>query len=325
MLYGHSGRVIETDDDLHMSHSIANTFLNKVLGKTSQDRCIPALLSGCQTYWSSMEIPMQLHDPDGTIFNALSKAKHKKIRKPILIVDGQSIRFEGSHIGLSVYRKDIQLAEKYNHTISAEDQNILRLEAWLRGKPLRTALGLTDDRYRIRSFGIADLYKVFRHVMSGIEGAYWKPTSAAPANSKSQSKYIALGLACGMIEGSVEQQIKLYAEANGSGKTTTDSMKTEIRKLLESMSKIKLDVLFPETLPPNCQMNPTRQYEDKSLPEIVKPYLDTRGIKIDPRVKESYTKVTLHCYNRYKHSYTYNTPSRDLPPDQYFSEIRRRK
>jgi hypothetical protein len=114
LVFGHNGRAL-TVEDFQKALSILLQYVT-VLLKDPADfiHVIPGISDDSGAWWSSLEIPFQVADPDGHLLQAFMNAKHPRIRKPALRCVGQSISWRSctGDLAIKVYRKDIEMVAR---------------------------------------------------------------------------------------------------------------------------------------------------------------------------------------------------------------------
>lgn len=205
-LYGHNGRIPLLTEFL-TSINILVTYLTPLLCDPNDwIDLVPGLRRGGVAYWSYLEVLLQCRDTDGTLLARLRHLRHPKIttasrhwRDSILV---------GPHQGklrLCIYRKAVEMAKrrvkKYpllSNQKLAEDINILRLEARMKGAKLVQYFGngenveVIDGKEQLVWFFPQDLVRAHRTCFSELHGVF------LPAE-KPQERYPRLSILGGMI------------------------------------------------------------------------------------------------------------------------------
>lgn len=82
ILRGHNGGTIQSDRELALALTMVRHILAGVLVKPDQaSRLIPGLAAGGTSYWASIEVAMNLRDPDGAVWAQMQGMRTRKIRK----------------------------------------------------------------------------------------------------------------------------------------------------------------------------------------------------------------------------------------------------
>lgn len=303
ILYGHTGRVLLSQKELVLALSLYRLALLEILLPEDADRAVPGLVKGCYTHLTSLEIPMQLKDVDGSILAALAYAKHSRVNKAALYVAGESVRFKGVKIIFAAYRKDIQLKDRYGLEICEEDKNILRFEAKLKGCELSKGFS-GKEQERLKTFTIDDLYPVFLDCAKGLQGAYHIPGSAAVKLSKVE-RFITEIAPKVSSELSLEELVKHYVQYAGVAARHESKILKNVRAELSQRSSINFVDLFPSNMPKSAQVRPQRDRRDAKghktgVLDEVERHPDFS--QIDPRIEAAYSKKSFVIYKNYDNS-----------------------
>lgn len=327
LLFGHTGKVITTDAELHQALSILNQLLNQLLDQYSQDRCIPGLLPGCMSYWSMIEIPMQIHDPKGELLRAVANAKLKNHHNSPLVVQGETVTFKGSVLKLSFYRKDIQLKERYHHEVSPNDHEVLRVEVTLKKAKLRSLFGVLA-KHRLSHFSVSDLYRAFYHVLSGLQGGYripGKQTSTTKRRPTAKARALAVMFMDQKYTGTLDEFLDTYKHATGCSCKTAEQYARDIRSIIQNSSSYLLSSIFPPNGPiKSRQITPFRVDESgKKSPAMS--YAQTNNIPIHNDISKVYQNIGYVPYDQFKYSKDTFKPYPGMHPAHLASERKRRR
>lgn len=315
ILFNHSGRVIQSHEEILAALTAYFDPINKFITADSQDRALPGIVSGCKTYWSSLEVPFQIHDPKRDIFKQLSRSSHSKVRKPALYVAGETVSFKGAQFGLNAYFKDIQLQDRYHHKIDEEDEHVLRLEvSWLK-KALVSAFNGQDSQ-RLQTFTFAANYEAFLEGMRGVRGAFHKQVPSDLKLSKAEQFILKLILR-GDTDLTPRELVKTYQESSTNKRATAESL-GRIQSALESVSMVKLADLFPDDAPlPSKNIKPKRERPDaKGQPtgkffEVEKAVIP---MTVNPAIRKAYSKVSFIEYSDFQRSTIYDNTAKSAMP-----------
>lgn len=185
-LFGHNGRILLLTEFLD-ALALLVTQLRPLL-RDAHDwvDLVPGLRQGGCAYWSYLEIPFQLRDPNGALLGRLRHSRHPSITKASRHWPG-SIRIGGerSILQLAIYRKADEMA---NRRIEGkpllcdekldEDSDILRLEARMKEKKLPLYFGngdnieVIDGKERLVWFYPMDLIRGHRDCYKVLEGVF---------------------------------------------------------------------------------------------------------------------------------------------------------
>jgi len=216
LVFGHNGRAL-TEEDFQKALSILLKFVT-VLLKDPADfiHVIPGISPDSRAWWTSLEIPFQIADPDGCLLQAFMNAKHPGIRKPALRCVGQSISWRSStgDLAIKIYRKDIEMVARKGEDKVAEPVPVLRIEVTLRrGKLLKAFRGqgvikLIDDVPKVVGFSAGNLIAVHRMQLSGMRG--WSSVTSAAGDDAENKIGRMMGFVAQRTDLTVEDQLDYH-------------------------------------------------------------------------------------------------------------------
>lgn len=243
-IWGHNAQIVSMPEQLILCLARLRDMVGRLVGSRHIELIVPGeAKQGC-SYWSALEIPFHLPDPDDHLFKAFSSMKHRSIRTKSAVYKGESHSLSGKHLGFIAYRKDIEMADRYKN-LEVNDK-ILRLELKLRSGLVaeffdKSCCKEIYGKLRLVRFTINDLYTAFRKFADGLIGVYCQPSAVDTPTSG-----IAMFLA--KLEARTDLRIKelcgMYQEAKGCNPATVCKLERDALKLRESMSELTADVLF---------------------------------------------------------------------------------
>lgn len=299
ILYGHTGKVIETHKHLVQALSQYNSDINAVIDESSRDRALPGIVRNCFSYWVMLEIPFHRNDPGKRILAAFNHATHTGIRKPKTMVKGETVTLEGTDLKVSAYMKDLHLKDK-GYTVLSSQQDIIRIEVTFKQGKIGEYFGF-GDKERLKTFSVDSLYLAYRTCLGQLRGVYHVPGTATLAKHEN---FIFECIQQGKVQGSVDELVKLYRECNGLKKRTQAPMRKRITEALSGASAMHLSGMFPQQAPPASPViTPYKQLKDEKGRPEGEPVLVIRKaplVSIDDRVAKAYSSATWFQYAKFQ-------------------------
>ncbi len=242
LLFGHNGIPIDSPRLLCAALSELVAVMKLLLRNTSDaDLVVPGVKRGGGSYWSSLEIQVNLHDPSGALFQACANASHSRIRRPAFHVSGESRKLRGTNLIVNIYRKDREmgkLARKFEIETPAD---ILRIEYTL--KAAKLAHYFNTDGGNLKSFTLDQLSAVHRQITSELRGVFKPLTSKKPA-ATAHARFIAT-LAMRSLA-TADDLIEDYLAVGGGNRNTRSQLRKQVIALLEQASTTSFEDVFTD-------------------------------------------------------------------------------
>lgn len=292
ILYGHNGRPLSETECL-TAFSIAIDLLTPLLAKPGDAiHLIPGTSPDSEAYWSMLEIPMHLHDPDGSFQHAFRNPSHPSIRKPAFRVEGESVKLGAprGHLHINFYRKDLELADVIRKHNGPDVPRILRVEVTLRGKRLVKAFRgdgntrMLNDNLRLINFSGNDLMAVHSRIVSELKGCYSLQRDASGKPDKNKlGRYMAH--VANQSPLSLDDQLDIYENRFGFGR---DGKSRTRNAALEELSRLS-PFSFKDVFSPEAYQN----QPSIAIPELER-YMQARrdNTAINPLVAAAYGSST---------------------------------
>ena len=184
-LWGHNGRIIADHEDLLIALHRYHTVAGLLVEDHDRHRLLPGLGEANKTYWSSIELPIHVPDPDGRLLEAFKNMSHRESQSRASIKDS-SASLSAFGLLIRVYDKERQLSGskegKDLGTLTRAGENFLRLECKWSGetlhdrlaasRPQRTARGQEDADPLAAGFSFETLRKSFDEELRNVCGVF---------------------------------------------------------------------------------------------------------------------------------------------------------
>jgi len=292
LLYGHNGRILSEAEGL-TSLSVAAKLLSPLLANAEDAiHLIPGLADNSLAYWSKLEIPMHLHDPDGTLLHAFRNPGHPAIHKPALRGDGESVKLGAKRGGLkiNIYRKDLEMAQLLRENDAPEPAQILRVEVSLSQDKLIRYLGSNvntcrlDGISRLVRFSGSDLVAAHRLIVADLKGCFSQQQDSSDApNDNKLGRFMALIAHNSSL--TLDDLTAIYDRRFGLDRNTKSRVRTAAMDELSRQSPFSVDEVFSPAAYENqpCIQVPrlerfTRQRRNDNInPLVAANYASTRA------------------------------------------------
>jgi hypothetical protein len=232
LLYGHNAKVLDRSDFI-TAMTVARDLVTRILARPDDAiHVIPGSHPESLAYWSEIEIPLNLFDPNGRLWDILRNTRTQLVRKR-----AYDYKDESTHLGakdgalsIKIYRKDLQMSDKCEKFDAPCDIPIVRVELKLKGTKLLEHLGpeantaRIDGRQRVVSFGGDALVRVHKKIVSTLEGMNVGPDRLA--NSLGDHTGQMIGLVSRVYGPSIEELLDLYRTQLGCSDKKFRNMRT---------------------------------------------------------------------------------------------------
>jgi hypothetical protein len=188
LLHSHNGIVIQSSRQLCFALSLLRHILGGLLMDPRQAALlIPGVAAQGRACWQSIEVCLNLPDPDGAILHGMMSMSSKLIRLQPICVRNETITLQGTRLKLNAYRKDLQMAKKHTGCMAGGPVTRLELGLYLNKYPdafnfldtdARPTTKLLDGKHRLTCFNLGHLIAIHRHHFADLRGVYH--TKAGP-------------------------------------------------------------------------------------------------------------------------------------------------
>lgn len=159
-LWGHNGRIIADHEELLVALHRFHTVAGLLVEDHDRYRLLPGLGENNRTYWSSIEFPVHVPDPDGRLMEAFMNMRHRESRSRAWIKDS-SASLSASGLLIRAYDKERQLGGssegKDLGTLTRAGEKFVRLECKWSGEVLHDRLAEAQPKRSERGQEDADL------------------------------------------------------------------------------------------------------------------------------------------------------------------------
>jgi hypothetical protein len=264
ILYGHTGRTIEIWDFTRSLAILRSQIAPLLFDPSEAWKLIPGTKGPGtnSSYWSSIEIPLNFHDQDGSKWAALSNTKYPRISKGIRY-DGETITIGKSRSKLTIclYRRDLKMKETLKK-LKKEPGNtnlemkspgsVLRLEIKLRDSKLIEFLGHRQDntahingKSRLVRFHRLDLLEAFFKVVYQLEGVRKMKDLTAETNDKHSNGRM-LGIIAAIYNIPIDELLSIYSKRFKSSSVTNKRLRDAAYHEHETYANCSLEQTFTE-------------------------------------------------------------------------------
>lgn len=307
LAYNHSGEVLDSEEVFLKSLQIYSGLMNYITTPESFNRCLPGIMPGCCTYWSSLEICIQVKDPDEFYLHRYRHATHSRIRSDKVRYDGESITWKGAEFKFIIYRKDVQLEDKYFHHIEPEDKDVIRFESSFKKVVLVKQFG-GQKGLRLTTFSLIDAYRALSHAARGFKGVY---RITDPSKLKGIVPFLLDLLVSGDTTLTLVELVNRYAAINETSRKHRNDILNNLSKAYGSMEGFDISTLFPEFIPGSHKIRPRRRVRNSQgdFTGEVRPILDNlAGVVVDKAIAEAYSRTSFIEYEHFKACKSYGRP-----------------
>jgi hypothetical protein len=218
ILSGHNGLALDENEFIH-AMSIATRLLRPVLVKPGDHvHLIPGVHPAGEAYWSKLELPLNLHDPEGALWSALRNARYPLMTPRPTSKDSMMIGNAGSALSIAIYCKDKEM-EKLCRQYKEEYANrILRVEVRLKGERLLSHLRARPGNVaeirrkpRLVRFCGSDLVAAHQMIVRELQGCY-PCRDAAVTRPMDEKTGRMMGIMAAVMETPLDEILRIYRE-----------------------------------------------------------------------------------------------------------------
>ena len=212
ILHGHNGRILN-EHEVATAFAVVTERVEPLLEDPEQSQhVIPGCARNSPSYWQSLEIGYQRHDPDSDMLTKLQNMRHPQIRKKATHYQGESITLGAPRGELKIiaYRKDLEMSATLKHFGIRNPHPILRVEVKLSGKKLLQYLGnhRNIENNRVVRFTGAELTEAHQRVISELQGIRGGKADTKPGSDHKVGRF--MGLLSTHFGVPLEAQLNLY-------------------------------------------------------------------------------------------------------------------
>ena len=278
VLYRHNGKGVDVEDAL-----IAFTILREEVSTILADpadiiHILPGLHPDSRAFWSLLEIPIDLYDPDGTLEKVFRNPHYPKMGEGFRVRNGTvQIGAGDGPFKIKFYRKDKQMQKLLRKHRVKDAPRVFRVEVVLSQQKLLEHL--SNERNvreingipRLVSFTPGDLIECHRRIVTNLRGCFQVESSEGSSNQKDKLPRF-MALVATHFDIPLVELFDLYETKIGRGERTTTRHRDAARKALASISPVRLEEVFCE-----------RNYEDQpsiAIPELQRTVPDDRMLTL---------------------------------------------
>lgn len=259
LLYGHNSISIRTQHEFLVGLTRFYDVVSWIVPEPWRFRILPGLGQNNTSYWSKIEFPVHVPDPDRRLFSALQHVRHQGMRLAAWRCDAESLKLQGGTKSINIYLKDVEVAKKHSkRTLIMPSEPVLRIEcAWAkedlakRAKPHGRMVGPEQPgSRRLASVSLPQLYSMCRTTLRQTQGTFalmeGDPGKQKPA--RGHARFLAEIAKAHSIPLSslLETDARLVKRSD----TTRADIRREAEDYLTRFSDVDLDQILPEAAPP---------------------------------------------------------------------------
>ena len=199
LLYRHNGVPCFDEDDLCLALETARYSLAGLLVNPAEaSLLIPGLTTPSSSYFSKMEVAVNIVDPDFAVMRGMSSMKLPQIRLLPLFVRNETITLQGERLKLSAYRKNLKMRKDFGSRCLPSDP-VTRLEATFRFNNFNDVTGAfgslrverIDKKLRVVGAKWEDLIGIHRQHFSSLRAVYQSKVAAGVPRESKTAAFIA--------------------------------------------------------------------------------------------------------------------------------------
>lgn len=246
VIKGHNAYAITEDAAFTAFLGRTRDLISKIVMPSHHDHIIPGENPKSKTYWSSLEIFVQLADPLERFMSDFRNMKHESINKRATHYDGETISLLGRYRTFTVYRKDIEMAKELAK-FGGTSGPLVRFEMKLRGPavaqhfPGKHNRRMIDGKSRLVCFTLADLRSVFRTFIKDLYGVF-PPPEVPKANAYART----LAIISKNHRIPLDSMVKEYAEQRPLTSEGKADFLRQAKRYYGSLSELNLEELFSD-------------------------------------------------------------------------------
>ncbi|MDA7880904.1 hypothetical protein N9A94_01195 [Akkermansiaceae bacterium] len=318
VIHGSNGVPIRNSTELHAALLIIKHAMSHLLVTPSEsEKLIPGISENSESYWSQIEIALDVTDPGHSIRRQMRTMETSKITKEAIPYPHMTV-LNGTNLELKAYDKIEHMKKRFgtkpNKILTSADE-ITRLEVKLKNaKMLNKDLQDIEHSLRISSFGSKkhligfawnDLKSIHRTYFANLKGVYHCAAEKGSGSISGQAAVLAF-LA-------TEHEIPLgrirYAIENYGGRTTKDlkgaSREVEIKMLefIEQQSTLTAEEIlsdkayqYPPIIPISDLEGAKFYFEHYGKEEIYQDVSKIRTSYSDPKKPDRFIPKTTEWW-----------------------------
>lgn len=262
LLYRHNGHRLSVDD-----FTVALTILREQVAKIQRRpddiiHIVPGVHPQSKASWSTLEIAIDLADPDGQLEERVFQNPHyPKMKEGFRHRDGTvQIGSSDGPLKLKFYRKDKQMAKLLRKYHIKDAPRILRVEVTLSQKKLLEHLGkndnirMIDGKNRLVRFAPIDQIECLLRIVTQLKGCY-PPIDGAAGKAKSMDKTGRfMALLATRFNIPLVDLFDLYETQIGCSGETKGRQRRAAHSMMAKISPVRFDEIFSDA---NLQRQPS--------------------------------------------------------------------
>jgi hypothetical protein len=302
ILRGHNGGTIQSDREVALALTVVRHILAGVVEKPKQaTRLIPGL-PGRSSYWASIEVAMNLRDPEGAVWAHMQRMRTARIRKNALYFEN-TVCLKGTGLELKCYDKLAHLKGKNRGRVpDVADNRVTRLEVVLKKdkmiafdfipKAERPSIQSFEGKQKLVAFNLDQLKAVHRHYFSDLKAVYHAATKDGDKNNAGFGAVLAAIAQKWDIP--VPEMLDVYRQTAHKSESASRAMRGEIDRFMSASSVITAEQLLSDEAylsqpavvvegVTGCEFYARRHNLLSADPDILNCYSPKRtGRKVDP-------------------------------------------
>jgi hypothetical protein len=255
ILWGHNGRLIRSDQELALALTVVRHILTGVIEEPKQaTRLIPGLSARGTSYWESIEVAMNLRDPDGAVWAQMQGMRTRKIRKNAHYYEN-TVCLKGTGLELKCYDKTAHLkGKKRGRVLDDCDDRVTRLEVVLKNikttdfrfmpQSERPSVKTIEASKRLAAFNLDQLKAVHRYYFSDLKAVYHAATKDGDKNNAGFGAVLAAIAQKWDIP--VPEMLEVYRQTARKSESASRAMRGEIERFLAESSVITAEELLSD-------------------------------------------------------------------------------
>ena len=250
LLYGHNARVPDRFDFI-AAMTVAKELITRILARPADAiHVVPGIHPDSRAYWSKIEIPLNLFDWDGRLWDILRNTRTGLLRKKGYDYDSESTSFgaKTGNLTIKIYRKNLEMSKLCNEFEAPCEIPIVRVEVMLKGAKLLEHLGPEANTAEIKgmdrvvSFGGNALARVHKAIVSTLQGMDVKPARLTKSLGDKTGQLI--GLVSRVHGPTIETLLDLYRTQIGCGDRKFRNMRNAAVAAHGSMTNLAPSSIF---------------------------------------------------------------------------------
>ncbi|MGJ8724584.1 MAG: hypothetical protein ACSHYB_08510 [Roseibacillus sp.] len=258
LLFGHNGVPIRNSNELCFALAVIAHALSKILVNPELAvELIPGAGSRQWSYWSRIELALDVADPGRDILGAMNSSRSPRIRKNATFYPN-SVYLQGTNATIKAYDKVAQMMDKHDvarRDVIADDEPLTRLEIVLEREKLVDFDMLANSadwpkrmqiagKSRLVSFTLEKLARWHRSYFSELHAVFYAEASEGATRRENYAAVLAAVAHKGKVSpNEVRDAIVKYGNMS---KTTADRFRVEVEDFSAARSELKAEKILSE-------------------------------------------------------------------------------